>query len=160
MPTKICNCCNKEKSVDDFQIVRKNGNYKRHHLCINCRRDYDVNYHFNRSAKQKKIKQELQDKRKRFNIDYIKAYKSELGCCKCGEKDWACLDFHHISDDKEFNIGDAQARATSIKRLMLEIKKCVVICANCHRKLHRDEKQTVAQRESIPFGTEGSLVQS
>lgn len=48
--------------------------------------------------------------------------------------DIACLDFHHLKD-KEFNISN-EIRNLSIENLKKEINKCVVLCSNCHRKLH------------------------
>ena len=65
--------------------------------------------------------------------NYIKNAKSD-GCIICGEKDVSCLDFHHIKD-KIYNISTIKA-ALSIDKVENEIKKCVVLCANCHRKLH------------------------
>lgn len=131
--TKLCIACNIEKPLDNFQIVKKN---KRHSRCIECRRQYDNEYHSNRSIDQKLRKQYLQNERRKRNLKAIRDYKSSHGCCKCGEKDYACLDFHHKSNDKEIDIGCASV--WSIERLAAEIAKCVVICSNCHRKLHRD----------------------
>ena len=48
--------------------------------------------------------------------------------------DVACLDFHHLRD-KEFNIAN-EIKNLSIDNLKKEIDKCIVLCANCHRKLH------------------------
>lgn len=55
------------------------------------------------------------------------------GCIICGEHELCCLDFHHICD-KEFEI--SAGTEVSLTRLIVEIDKCVVLCANCHRKLH------------------------
>ena len=58
------------------------------------------------------------------------------GCIVCGEKDPACLDFHHLHD-KSFNIGN-KCRDRSVDSIKNEVDKCVVLCANCHRKLHHN----------------------
>lgn len=55
------------------------------------------------------------------------------GCKICGEKETACLDFHHIGG-KDKNI--ATMRGYNDQRVLEEISKCVVLCANCHRKVH------------------------
>jgi hypothetical protein len=55
------------------------------------------------------------------------------GCAICGEKEPCCLDFHHLRD-KEFVV--SAGVDVSKERLFDEIDKCVVLCANCHRKLH------------------------
>jgi hypothetical protein len=63
------------------------------------------------------------------------------GCIRCGEVHPACLDFHHRNpEEKEGHIGEF--RKFGMKRLLAEIAKCDVLCANCHRKFHHDERQT------------------
>lgn len=62
----------------------------------------------------------------------------QQGCIVCGEKEICCLDFHHIHD-KEFEV--STGTEVSLDRLIAEINKCVVLCANCHRKLHAGKIQ-------------------
>lgn len=67
----------------------------------------------------------------------INRIKQDLGCCKCGEKDSRCLDFHHlIPKDKNFEISFGLQRGLARQRIFTEIKKCDVMCSNCHRKKH------------------------
>lgn len=73
--------------------------------------------------------------RRKATHDFIDEYKKNNPCL-CGEGDPRCLDFHHVSG-KIFNIGDAVRHGLSIEKIVLEIKKCVVMCANCHRKMGR-----------------------
>ena len=64
-------------------------------------------------------------------------YKSKLKCTKCDENASECLDFHHKeSNKKDFTIANAVRDGWGIEKLVQEIEKCVVLCANCHRKLH------------------------
>lgn len=53
----------------------------------------------------------------------------------CDEDEPACLDFHHAEANKESHIAD-MLRQHGVGRLLREISKCVVVCANCHRKIH------------------------
>jgi len=53
------------------------------------------------------------------------------GCVDCGERDPVVLDFHHLHG-KTFNIN--RAYQCSIKRILEELAKCVLLCANCHRR--------------------------
>lgn len=68
---------------------------------------------------------------------WLKSYKESFGPCPCGEADLRCLDFHHrdpkIKTCQAFECVD---RGWSIARIMTEIAKCDLICANCHRKEH------------------------
>lgn len=56
--------------------------------------------------------------------------------CACGENRIACLDFHHSDGSKENNISFLVCKHKSIKLLLEEMDKCIVICSNCHRVLH------------------------
>ena len=71
-------------------------------------------------------------------IDFIKSIKSTLKCEICGENRPWCLDFHHINpEEKE---GEIAKLIESPRRLQEELKKCIVLCANCHRDLHYKER--------------------
>jgi hypothetical protein len=55
-------------------------------------------------------------------------------CTDCGVRYHQCqMDFDHISDDKEAAVGWMANQPVSVKRLLAEIEKCEVVCANCHR---------------------------
>ncbi len=72
---------------------------------------------------------------------WVSNYKAKKGCCKCYENDPVALDFHHKDKTlKEGNIGTI-ITTWSEKKLKKEIDKCIVICANCHRKLHYNKPQ-------------------
>lgn len=67
-------------------------------------------------------------------------YKSERGCSMCDEKDPICLEFHHRNEKKKlFNIGAYSKHRHSWSNILKEIEKCDLVCANCHRKIHRDD---------------------
>ena len=42
------------------------------------------------------------------------------------------LDFDHVRD-KEFGISRAIQNGTSLDKIVKEIEKCEIVCANCHR---------------------------
>lgn len=68
---------------------------------------------------------------RRFLYDYL----SKHPCVDCGESHPATLDFDHTDDrDRKFHICRASAEGYSIESIEQEIEKCVVRCANCHRK--------------------------
>lgn len=59
------------------------------------------------------------------------------GCSRCPEKDPCCLDFHHEDPKiKKFALAVAAWKHTSEAKVIGELAKCVVLCANCHRKEH------------------------
>lgn len=62
--------------------------------------------------------------------------ETRLKCAHCGEDHPGILEFHHVDPTaKEFTIGSGWRNA-SRNRILEEINKCIVLCANCHRKLH------------------------
>jgi predicted HNH restriction endonuclease len=67
----------------------------------------------------------------------IRATKAERGCRDCGEVDPDVLDFHHLRD-KLFSLSDVKNR--NMPQVRAEIAKCVVLCANCHRRVHAKER--------------------
>ncbi|MBS3084598.1 hypothetical protein J4411_01675 [Candidatus Pacearchaeota archaeon] len=78
----------------------------------------------------------LNRRRKRIESFRIELKKSLGGkCSKCGyNKNLHALDFHQIGD-KEGTLSRLirdQARHKALK----ESKKCILLCANCHRELH------------------------
>ncbi len=59
-------------------------------------------------------------------------------CCVCKKsyKD-ELFDFHHINpDNKEFGLGKIRGNCISWGKIITELRKCVMVCGNCHRLLH------------------------
>lgn len=53
-------------------------------------------------------------------------------CMDCGNSyPPECMDFDHTSDNKEFNV--SKRRRASKRKILEEIAKCELVCANCHR---------------------------
>lgn len=78
--------------------------------------------------------------RKRDTVKWMQEYKSSKGCAFCGETHPACLTFHHREPrNGEKPVSRLAAEGYSRKRIQEEMDKCVVICENCHRKLHWNE---------------------
>ena len=88
---------------------------------------------------REKNRQYLYDYKKQIFVELRKLIDlfKQFGCQVngCTETDPCTLDFHHI-EPKRFAISCTEAVNPSFSTLMEEICKCVVICANCHRKVH------------------------
>lgn len=88
--------------------------------------------------------------RKRELKRWLKELKTSMRCEYCGERETICLDFHHDNEkNKEHNISNMIKKGFSKNRILDEIEKCTVLCANCHRKYHAGliklEKQNNAE---------------
>lgn len=69
--------------------------------------------------------------------EHIAEIKSRNSCAVCKESTPCCLSFHHLNPvEKEFDIARAARMRPSLAVLKKEILKCVLICHNCHSKLH------------------------
>jgi transcription elongation factor Elf1 len=62
----------------------------------------------------------------------IDAYLKTHPCVDCGETDIVVLDFDHVKGSKEFNLSEGKRKKYPLPKLMAEIDKCEVRCANCH----------------------------
>lgn len=58
-------------------------------------------------------------------------------CCLCGYcKTNSALEFHHlIPEEKSYSIA-ANGTCHDLEKDLAEIKKCILVCANCHREIH------------------------
>jgi predicted HNH restriction endonuclease len=75
--------------------------------------------------------------------------KSEQSCAKCGETRGYVLDYHHLDPTaKEEGIARMTSNNYRLDAVMEEIKKCVVLCANCHREFHylEDREQLTIEK--------------
>jgi hypothetical protein len=82
-----------------------------------------------------RIRQQRKDYRTRGR-EWLVEYKAARSCELCGESTPECLDFHHRDPTlKEASISSVIGR-WSLQRLQSEVAKCVLVCANCHRKIH------------------------
>ena len=96
---------------------------------------YQKEYH-KKWYETNKEKETLRIRQRRHDIaQWFAEYKSQLKCVECGEDHVACLDFHHLHD-KEDCIYKLVVGGCSRERILKEIEKCLVLCSNCHRKLH------------------------
>jgi hypothetical protein len=90
-----------------------------------------------------------------------RAVEYKGGCCMlCGyNKNYAALDFHHRDpNQKEFTIRRASENFEKLKK---ELDKCDLVCANCHREIHCQERNmNWAGRESNPLCPYGPRIKS
>lgn len=92
-----------------------------------------------RENREKKIA--WQERRRDEMRAWFRELKSTKSCERCGEVTIECLQFHHRDPaQKELEVSATVAR-WSRDRILAEIAKCDVLCANCHLKHHWDERQ-------------------
>jgi len=70
-------------------------------------------------------------------IEWLGRIKSLHSCAFCPESENCCLDFHHA--DETTKVSEVTKMAKENRKpssVLAEMKKCVLLCANCHRKVH------------------------
>lgn len=127
--TKTCSKCNIEKLLSEFnkrKDSKKDGLQARCRVCTRKRSKEhyysDISYYTKKRAKR----------RKQIRL-WIQSFKKGKPCLDCGEIfPVVCMDFDHIDDNKDFNIS-SDGLSKSKKAILEEIKKCEIVCSNCHR---------------------------
>lgn len=67
---------------------------------------------------------------------FLQSLKSQVGCMRCGEDDYRVLELHHPDGDFAYRTGWPIGWPFYLR----ELRKCVVLCANCHLIAHFEEE--------------------
>jgi len=78
------------------------------------------------------------------------AFKHTVKCANCGFFHIAAMDFHHIDPTTKEDSVWRFINNGQFTKAYKEIKKCIVLCANCHRIHHWEDRE---QKKKIPKGT-------
>lgn len=72
-------------------------------------------------------------------------------CQRCNyDRCKAALEFHHRDpEEKDFSIS-RKGFATSWEKVKLELDKCDMLCANCHREEHDILRRLKVQKNNTP----------
>lgn len=122
--TKKCPKCQQVLSIASFN--RKGEGFSCY--CKSCNKKYlKDHYKANQEYYREKSK-----KLKRSIKEFIKALKDQP-CTDCKKVfPYVCMDFDHTGK-KSFNIAAMVQRKMSIEAIKVEMSKCELVCANCHR---------------------------
>jgi hypothetical protein len=119
---------------------------KGHAYCRVCNNAYSKKYYYaDREGRLAKIAEYVRKLRLRRKA-LINDLKSRP-CVDCGRTFPAvCMDFDHLDGTNKQGCVSSMVNNTgaSLKRVMAEIAKCDLVCANCHRI--RTHHRTVAQQ--------------
>lgn len=116
--------------------------YKKPLFCHYCKKEIPISmrkaglrFCSNKCRKcQKKLNQHKYLQKKKESVE---KYKLQRGCQRCGYKVCAAaLDFHHKNPKiKKTSLNQAHWSPTS-KKVRIELKKCILLCKNCHYEIH------------------------
>lgn len=146
---KECIKCGVTKPLKEFPL-HKGYIDGRLNFCAECRKSYKRDqysvggkeransYYHKNSAK---VISTIKAQRDGMKIEFINLLGGKCSDCKLepsADAPIACFDFHHEGSDKDKGISQfSRFRFPyNYEEAILELSKCVVLCANCHRKHH------------------------
>ena len=109
--------------------------------CSTCG-ETDITKFYNHKQKTRCKKCTIESMKQRtqeFKLKLFKLYDDNK-CQICGyNKCYQALEFHHINPkEKEFNIAQMLRQSSILNENIIkeELKKCILVCSNCHREIH------------------------
>ena len=123
---KTCSVC--KRSDVEFH---KNGSKPDglQSTCKECKKEVGAKYFQDSKGHHKNLNKERKRKARQHIWDYLKTHP----CIDCGESDPIVLEFDHRSD-KLMPVSHMINVGASLEKIDLEIAKCDIRCAHCHRR--------------------------
>ena len=109
---------------------------------------YSRDYYLKNGDKVRKRAAELKREKR---AEWAK-FKGTVKCTVCGFSHPSAIDFHHI-DRTNYRSVNILAQSGNYKQAREEIKKCIALCANCHRIHHHDER---LKKKKAPKGVKSA----
>lgn len=133
---RLCKKCGEHKELAKFRL-RADRNNSPSSYCFDCER-----------ATSAKRASDVYATNKAALVEYMGGV-----CVGCdGKFPIAVYDFHHMKPEhKDFKLADT---AYSFKDVLQELKKCILVCANCHQLAHHLMKQKDGYANKIYGNTE------
>jgi hypothetical protein len=94
-----------------------------------------ASYHRNKDKRQKRNREKKASAKQKW-----REYKSTLSCVHCGQNHPATLDFHHVERHPSNRKVNKLVTNKAYLKAAEEVKKCIVLCSNCHRIHHHNER--------------------
>lgn len=150
---KTCTICNQVFSEVAFYTRISRGKPYTMPVCKVCHHKRSIKWRQKNMEKarenvrksHKKRKSEDPDRYRKYGeASYQKRRKAldaikNVPCTDCGERfPPECMDFDHIAENKSFGVGQSWTKPWDV--VLDEIKKCEIVCSNCHRTRTRVRK--------------------
>lgn len=122
-----CYICGLTKPFTEFykDKTRKSGYSDK---CISCEKERMHKYYISNKEQHRDRTRKSQRKRKKF----LETFKANNPCKNCDLfLPYWTMDFDHLLD-KKFELGSTSYRHYSLTAIKEEMKKCDLVCANCH----------------------------
>ena len=131
---EVCNPCWRKKNNASMVRWRAKNRYKSNYTS---KRDYEENKEY-----YKKRLRDFRLKRREKSIKYMG------GCCvdcvsrgRDGIFPTIAYDFHHLDPNQKDHSPSNLMTRKDWKYVRVELDKCVLLCANCHRIRHHEQRE-------------------
>jgi hypothetical protein len=137
---RTCHSCGIEKPSTDY-VKNRNSKNGRSRKCRECLHQLRVTRGPRTSTKYEYYKGRNNRRRARGR-EFLRTYLETHPCVDCGESDPVVLEFDHVRGVKENNV-TTMCRSFGNAKILKEIAKCEVRCANCHRRKTKRNRETL-----------------
>lgn len=124
----------------------KNSINKMEKHCIICEVEFKIR---NKSANNRQYCYDcLPEGKTATRAVYTELIKKKYGgkCIICGyDRCMSALEFHHLDPNKKEGI--VSDNNGTVEKSLIEAKKCILICSNCHREIHANVISVGKERE-------------
>lgn len=131
---KECSKCHRVLPTTEFYLKTTAKSSKLNSYCKQCNRVACRTYYRLNTAEFKRKAKEYKTVLRQLHYDYLKTQQ----CAHCGERDPVVLEFHHNKGDKAGLVTKA-LRKGNLKGYLEEREKCIILCANCHRRVTAEQ---------------------
>jgi hypothetical protein len=116
-------------------------------VCCNCHRRRT--YQRQGTTRTPASAQRIKNWRVRRNIEWLYSYLSASTCADCGLADPLVLEFDHVGL-KRRNVTTMAWDGYGQDAIQIEMNKCEIRCANCHRRKTFAERNAFRHRSATP----------
>lgn len=134
MEMKSCSKCKVEKEIEAY-FFRNKKTGKRHAQCKSCYnevRKYKEHYEKYKDEYKDRANKRIKTLIEENRINMLTLLKQHT-CMDCGEDNIITFEFDHRDrNEKKYGIA-TMLKHFKWEQILEEIKKCDIVCANCHR---------------------------
>jgi hypothetical protein len=129
-----CPTCGERRAEGEFNW-RNRAKGLRHSSCRYCKMRYQHNWYLKHRTEHIAVtahrRRLYRTQSRHFVLEYLKTHPCEV----CTETDPVVLDFHHRHPSRKTKEIAQMLGTYTTNKVILEIRKCRVLCSNCHRRI-------------------------
>lgn len=135
MRTKTCTGeCGRRLPLDEVNFALRNKVKRSYRSdCKDCYNKKKALRYFDDPSVRAEASKRMTAIRSR-NRRFIAEFLLNKSCLDCGETDGIVLEFDHVRGVKLAGVSGLASGRASLEKIIQEIEKCEVVCANCHRR--------------------------